>query len=104
MLSHKSIQSLFDRLRFNLSLEEIILNTRRLARFMLGENTSLKFALKPVVVKESFETQNVKHRILNQSYRDLGMNKSTHWYQRKRLEETGSVRIYNKTKHHFITN
>ncbi|MDG6922871.1 MAG: hypothetical protein JRN67_06220, partial [Nitrososphaerota archaeon] len=56
-----------------LSVEEIILNTRRLAKFMLIENQSLKFALKRVVIKESFETPNVKDKISNKSYRELGI-------------------------------
>ena len=30
------------------------------------------------------------------------MNKSTLWYQKKRLEEKGTLRIYNNTKRHFV--
>ena len=101
-LSQKTIQSLFERLRFNLSPEEIILNTRRLAKFMLGENQNLKFALKPVVVKELFEKPSVKDEILTKSFRELGMNKSTLWYQKRRLEQTGSIRIYNKAKQYLV--
>ena len=34
--------------------------------------------------------------------RELGMNKSSHWYQRKMLKERGSLRLYNNTKHYFV--
>jgi CRISP-associated protein Cas1 len=101
MLSQETIRLLFERFRFNLSLEEIILNSRRLASFILGKGQSLDFTLKPIVVKETFETQAVKREILTKSHRELGMNKSTLWYQRKRLNETGTVRLYNKTKQYF---
>lgn len=37
MLSQKTINLLFEKFRFNLSLEEIILNTRRLASFLFGK-------------------------------------------------------------------
>jgi len=35
--------------------------------------------------------------IKSKSYRELGLNKSTLWYQKKRLEEAGSIRIYLQT-------
>lgn len=57
--------------------------------------------MKPVVVREIFEMQVVREKILTKSHQELKMNKSTLWYQRKRLKETGSVRLYNKTRPHF---
>jgi len=39
--------------------------------------------------------------ILSKIASELGMNKSTIWYMKKRLERTGSIRLYDKTKHHF---
>ncbi|MDG6912918.1 MAG: CRISPR-associated endonuclease Cas1 [Nitrososphaerota archaeon] len=101
MLSEKTIRLLFMNFKLGLKLEEIILNTRRFASFLLGRSQSLEFALKPVAVKETFEKDAVKEMILTRSHRELGMNKSTLWYQRKRLRETGSVRLYNRTKQHF---
>ena len=101
MLSQKTIALLFQNFRSNLKLEEIILNTRRLASFLLGRSQSFEFVLRPVAVKEAFEKDAVKEMILTKSHRELGMNKSTLWYQRKRLRETGSVRLYNKTRHYF---
>jgi hypothetical protein len=103
VLSQKTIRLLFQNFKLNLKLEEIILNARRLASFMLGRSQNLEFVLKPIVVREIFETEVVKQQILTNSHRDLGMNKSTLWYQKKRLKETGSVMLYNKTKEYFIS-
>jgi CRISPR-associated protein Cas1 len=101
MLSQKTIRLLFQNFKFNQKLEEIILNTRRFASFLLGRSQSLEFMLKPVSVKEIFEKDTVKEMIMTKSHLELGMNKSTLWYQRKRLNETGSVRLYNKTRAYF---
>ena len=70
---------------------------------MLGKIKSLSFNLREIQVRPPFETDQVKHAILAKSFRDLGMNKSTLWYQKKRLLERGSIRIYNKTKHNFVS-
>lgn len=101
ILSQNTIRLLFEKFRFNISLEEIILNTRRLANFMLVKNQNLLFSLKPIEVKETFERDQVKRAIMTKSHRELGMNKSTLWYQKKRLEGTGTIRIYNNTKQYF---
>jgi CRISPR-associated protein Cas1 len=101
MLSQKTISLLFQNFKVNLKLEEIILNSRRFASFLLGRRKSLEFALKPIVVKKIFETQAVKEKILTKSHQELRMNKSTLWYQKRRLKETGSVRLYDKTRRHF---
>ncbi len=101
MLSEKTIRLLFMNFKLNLRLEEIILNTRRFANFLLGRSQSLEFVLRPVAVKEAFEKDAVKEMILTRLPRDLGMNKSTLWYQRRRLEKTGSVRLYEKTRQYF---
>lgn len=100
MLSQKTIRILFENFKFNLKLEEITLNAGRLASFMLGKSWSLEFTLKPIAVREIFETQEVKEKIMTRSHQ-LKMNKSTLWYQRKHLKETGSVRLYNKTRRYF---
>ena len=102
MLSQDTARLLFERVRFNLSLEEIIFNSRTLARYMLGENRKLAFSLKPIEVKDVFETDPVKQAILTKSHNELGINKSTLWYQKKQLRETGRVRLYNSTKQYFV--
>lgn len=101
VLDSKTINLLFEKLRFNLSLEEILLNCRLFAKFLLSKNASLSFSLKAISVGELFETEEVRQKILTKSHRELGMNKSTLWYQKKRLLESGTPRVYNNTKHHF---
>jgi CRISPR-associated protein Cas1 len=87
---------LLEKVKLNLSLEEIILNGRILAKYMTGENRRLNFRLNPVEVRSS-DIVRAKGLILAKSYRELGMNKSTLWYMRKHLERTGTVRLYDKT-------
>ena len=101
MLSQNTIRLLCEKFRFNLSLEEIIFNARILASFMLGKK-SLSFGLKPIHVRPLFETEKLKQTILTKTARQLGMNKSSHWYQRKRLLEDNTVRLYNKSRQYFV--
>lgn len=103
LLNPETIRTLFEKFKLNLSLEEIIFNCRILAKYLLGQKEILEFALKPVRTCTLSETDRVKQIILSKSARQLGMNKSTVWYQRKRLQETGTLRIYNKTKQNFLT-
>jgi CRISPR-associated protein Cas1 len=101
-LSEDTINMLFDNVRFNLSLQELILNCRNLAKFILGES-ELSFKLKPVDVKKRFENDLVFQSVLEKTARQLGMNKSTHWYQRKQLKEKGALRLYRNTRQYFST-
>lgn len=101
VLDAVTIKLLFEKLRFNLSLEEMILNCRILAKFLIGKQTDLFFNLKDIQVKTLFENLEMKSEVLTKSYRELGMNTSTLWYQKKRLQESGSLRVYNTTKHYF---
>ena len=101
-LTQDTIRLLYEFVRSNLTLEEILLNIRIFAGFLVGKTENLFFALKPIQVKTIFERQRVKQNILTKSYKELGMNKSSLWYMKKRLEQTGSIRVYNKSKQHFV--
>jgi CRISP-associated protein Cas1 len=96
-----SAKLLLEKNRFSLSLEEIIFNARLLSKFILGENKKLAFRLRSIETRRK-DTIQTKHLIRSKTFKELGLNKSTLWYQKRRLEETGSLRIYNKTRHHFI--
>jgi CRISPR-associated endonuclease Cas1 len=102
LLNPETIKRLFENLKMNLSLEEILFNSRLFAKFLLGEKKTLEFALRPLRVRLLFENEEMKSKVLTKSYRELRMNKSTLWAQKKRLQETGSLRVYNKTKTHFV--
>lgn len=102
VLEQSTVKALFDNLKLNLSLEEIIYNARILAHYLLGRKLTLEISLRPVQVKPLFENESVIAKILTKSYHELGMNKLTLWYQKKRLGETGSIGIYRNTRHHFV--
>jgi hypothetical protein len=103
MLKEETCRMLFERLHFNLSLQKIIMATRSVAKFMLGGcKEELTFDLKPLEIRESFETEEVKQAILTKTVRQLGMSKSSHWNERKKLRETGLIRLYRKTWHYFV--
>ena len=103
MLESSSVKILFDKFKLNVSMEEILTNCRIFAQFLLkGNKRNLSFMLKPVHVKPLFERKSVEHIILTRYASELKMNKSTLWYQKRRLQETGSLRIYNKTKQFFV--
>jgi CRISPR-associated protein Cas1 len=101
LLDPETIRILFDKLKLNLSLEELIINSRILAKHILGQRKELEFSLKPVRTDSLSEPSRVKETILTKNASQLRMNKSTLWYMKRRLERTGSIRLYSKTKHHF---
>jgi hypothetical protein len=68
----------------------------------VGQKERLDFVLKPIKTRTLSEPSRIKDTILSKTASELGMNKSTLWYMRKRLERTGSVRLYSKTKPHFL--
>ncbi len=102
MLEQETVRTLIEKIRFNLSLEEILFNCRIFAKFMVGKSKTLSFSLGPIQVRPLFETDQVKGAILSKSFRELGMNKSTLWYQKRRLEQTGSLKLYNKTRQYYV--
>ncbi|MHB1909270.1 MAG: CRISPR-associated endonuclease Cas1 [Nitrososphaerales archaeon] len=104
MLEPATVRTLYDIVKLNLSLEEIISNCRILARFLLGKSQSLEFDLRPIRVKMTFETDAIRELILAKSAKQLGMPKATLWYQKHKLKETGSVRLYNVSRHYFTRN
>jgi len=101
LLDPETITLLFEKLKLNLSLEELILNCRILAKHILGHKENLEFVLRPVRIGTLSESASIKETVLSKSASQLGMNKSTLWYMKKRLERTGSIRLYSKTKTHF---
>ncbi len=101
ILNEEPVKILLERLKLNLSMQEIIFNCRIFARYLLGKKADLAFELEPIPVRDRFETEKVKQKILSSNFRKLRMNKSTLWYQRKRLEETAAIRLYTKTKQYF---
>ena len=65
---------LFEKIRFNLSLEEIISNSRNLAKYILRENILLSSRLRPIQARRK-DTLFAKELIKTKTYQELGMNK-----------------------------
>ncbi|MDH2901362.1 MAG: CRISPR-associated endonuclease Cas1, partial [archaeon] len=95
-LGEDIIKVLIEKLKLTLSMQEIIHNTRILARYLLGKTNKLRFELLPIKVDRQ-DTVFTKEQILNHTARQLGLNKSSHFYIRKRLLNNGTVRLYSKT-------
>ncbi len=102
MLTEETVKLLFSKLRMRLSVEELLHNCRILAKYLEGRTTILRFDLRPLNVRRD-DTEEAKELIETKSARELGMNKSTLWYQKKQLNERGSVRIYRKSKQYFVS-
>lgn len=104
-LSSDSRNLLIQKLRLNLELFDIISNVRLLAKYMLDETRTLEFRLKELDTRMLNIVQ-IKEKIRSaKSYKDLGYaykNRSTFWYQKKQLERTGSIRIYNISRNHYV--
>lgn len=101
VLHSETVKELLERVRLNLSLDEILRNCRIFSAFLLGKTDNLSFNLKQIEIKQVFENERVKQLILTKTARELGMTKSSHFYQRQRLKERGSIRLYGKTKQYY---
>ena len=99
-ITQETICILYDYIRLNLQLIDIINQTRALAKYMMHETSTLTFNPLPIHVKRKVSPI-TKQLILNHTARQLGMNKSTHWYMKKRLQRTGILNQYNTTRYHF---
>ncbi len=99
-ITKETARLLLEKITLNLSLEEMIRNGRILAKHMTDLSENLSFSLQPVQVRRK-DTLLTKELIMSKSHRELGMNKSTLWYMKRRLERTGSIRLYGKTSDRF---
>lgn len=79
----------------------MLLNCRTPARYFVREKASLEFALKPVRTHRLFEPSLVKGTVMSKSPIQIGVNKSTLWCMKERLESAGSIRLHEKTRQRF---
>jgi CRISP-associated protein Cas1 len=73
-------------------------NLQGFAHFVIGRNTALYFDIPELVVKRN-DNVDFQQRILSMTpdeRRKQGINKSTLWYQKKKLTEGKSVKVYEK--------
>ncbi len=82
-------------------LENIMFeNVRELSRYISGKTKTLDFKIPDIAISRN-DTIDMKNRIMlidTQKRKDLKINKSTLWYQQKRIKEGKTIKMYNKTR------
>jgi len=82
-------------------LENIMFeNIRELSRYIMGNVKQLEFRIPDIEIKRNDNSQ-VRDKIMSinpEKRKELKINKSTLWYQQKKIKEGKTLKIYNKTK------
>jgi len=71
-----------------------------LSRYITGNSKSLEFTIPDIEIKRNDNSQ-VRDKIMSidpEKRKELKINKSTLWYQQKKIKEGKSIKIYNKTR------
>jgi Uncharacterized protein predicted to be involved in DNA repair, COG1518 len=83
------------------ALENIMFeNIRELSRYITGNSKNLEFTIPHIAIKRNDNYQ-VRDRIMSidpEKRKELKINKSTLWYQQKKIKEGKTIKIYNKTE------
>ena len=71
-----------------------------MSRYITGNSKNLEFTIPDIAIKRNDNYQ-VRDRIMSidpEKRKELKINKSTLWYQQKKIKEGKTIKIYNKTK------
>jgi len=83
------------------ALENIMFeNIRELSKYITGNSKSLEFTISDIEIKRNDNSQ-IRERIISidpEKRKELKINKSTLWYQQKKIKKRKTIKIYNKTK------
>jgi len=83
------------------ALENIMFeNIRELSRYITGNSKNLEFTIPDIKIKRNDNSQ-VRDKIMSidsAKRKELKINKSTLWYQQKKIKEGKTLKLYNKTK------
>ena len=83
------------------TLENIMFeNIRELSKYITGNSKNLEFSIPEIEIKRNDNSQ-VRDKIMSinpEKRKELKINKSTLWYQQKKIKEGKTIKIYNKTK------
>jgi len=83
------------------ALENIMFeNIRELSKYITGNSKNLEFTIPDIEIKRNDNSQ-VRDKIMSidpDKRKELKINKSTLWYQQKKIKEGKTIKIYNKTK------
>jgi len=80
------------------ALENIMFeNIRELSKYLTGNSKNLEFTIPDIEIKN--DNSQVRDKIMSINHekrKDLKINKSTLWYQQKKIKEGKSIKVYNK--------
>jgi len=83
------------------ALENIMFeNIRELSRYITENSKQLEFSIPDIEIKRNDNSQ-IRDKIMSinpEKRKELKINKSTLWYQQKKIKEGKTIKIYNKTK------
>ena len=83
------------------TLENIMFeNIRELSRYISGKVKSLEFKIPDITISRNDDI-NMRNRIMSidpEKRKELKINKSTLWYQQKKIKEGKTIKMYRKTK------
>ena len=111
-LKPNTAKSLIDKMKGNFNkryefrnkqytLENIMFeNVRELNKYISGKTKSLDFKIPDIAISRN-DTIDIKNRIMSidpQKRKELNINKSTLWYQKKNIKEGRTIKMYNKTR------
>jgi CRISPR-associated protein Cas1 len=109
-LKEQTAKALIERIKLNMNAKAVFKsrnatyqtilfeNIRALAAFAGGKTKTLSFGLQPLAIRRN-DTVDLRQHILSISPAErkrLGINKSTLWYQKKKVSEGRAVKIYSK--------
>jgi len=69
-----------------------------LSRYITGNSKQLEFSIPDVAIKRNDNSQ-IRERIMSidpEKRKDSKINKSTLWYQQKKIKEGKTIKVYNK--------
>jgi len=83
------------------ALENIMFeNIRELSKYITGNSKNLEFSIPDILIKRNDNPQ-IRDKIMSidpEKRKELKINKSTLWYQQKKIKEGKTIKIYSKTK------
>jgi len=75
-------------------------NIRELSRYIMGNSKHLEFTIPDIEIKRNDNSQ-VRDKNMSidpEKRKELKINKSTLWYQQKRIKEGKTIKMYRKTR------
>jgi CRISPR-associated protein Cas1 len=117
-LTEKAAKALFERISLNFNTkardykhgksstyQNILLdNVQQLSNFVLDKSKTISFRIPNVNVTRE-DSLDIRQKILDittEGRKKLGINKSTIWYQKKKVLEGKKTRLYQKTLSKFV--